>query len=120
MGGSNGLTAGSHHLVEGAAGGELWVVIPAEFTRPTGTCVEAIHHDWVDVFHEERLLEGETNRPALRRSTTSASDEFSDCLTDAFVLQGAGLVQAPRGNPKSTGVWKDEVCRNESCGGDAL
>jgi hypothetical protein len=33
--------------------GKLRVQIPAEFTRPARTCVEAIDDGWVNVFHEE-------------------------------------------------------------------
>ncbi|MGB6250450.1 MAG: hypothetical protein WBF54_15140 [Terriglobales bacterium] len=66
MGGSIGFTARGHHLVERAALGKLRVELPAEFTRPAGACVEAIHDGWVDVVHEERLLEeAQTDSPKL-------------------------------------------------------
>ena len=37
---------------------ELGIEVPAEFTRPTRTGVEAVDDGWVDVFHEE-LAPGE-------------------------------------------------------------
>jgi len=52
MGGSNRLATGGNHLVKRAALMELGVELPAEFTRPTGACVEAIDDGWINVFHE--------------------------------------------------------------------
>jgi len=56
MGGSNGFAGSGDHLVERAAFGELRVEFPAEFTRPTGACVEAADDGWISMFHERRLL----------------------------------------------------------------
>jgi hypothetical protein len=58
MGGSNGFAAAGHHLVKWTALGELWVEFPAEFTRATGACTEAIDDSRIDVFHEKGLLRG--------------------------------------------------------------
>ena len=58
MSGSNGFTPAGHDLIERTALGELRVEFAAELARPTGACVEAIDDGWINVFHEERLLEG--------------------------------------------------------------
>jgi hypothetical protein len=52
MRGSNGFATARHHLVEGAALGELRVKLPAEFARPAGACVEAMDDGGINVFHE--------------------------------------------------------------------
>jgi hypothetical protein len=49
---STSFAAAGYHLVERAAMREFRVEIPAEFTRPAGTCVEAIDDGCVNMFHE--------------------------------------------------------------------
>jgi hypothetical protein len=53
MRGSACFTAAGHHLVEWTAMAELGIEVPAKFTGPARTGVEAVDDGWVDVFHEE-------------------------------------------------------------------
>jgi hypothetical protein len=104
MGGSIGFTARGYHLVEGTSLRELGVELAAEFTRPTGACVEAIDDGWVDVVHDERLLgRAETDSPGCEAESQSSASGNLSILTDAFVLQGTGLFNPPVEN-LATGV----------------
>jgi len=105
MGGSDGLTTCGHHLVEGTAMGKLGIQLLAEFTRPAGACVETMDNGRVDVFHGEVAPERRKQiRPVVRQGhSSSACKCFFRLLTEAFVLQATGTVQAPRGRREFRG-----------------
>jgi hypothetical protein len=74
MRGSNGFTAGSNHLVQRTASGELGIEIPAKFTNAAGSCVETMDDGSCDMFHEKRLLgEATTESPDWEAGSKSAS-----------------------------------------------
>ena len=101
MGGSNGFTAASHHLVERAAVGELRVELAAKFTRPAGARgVEATDESMVDVFHEKHLL----GARFVRQSHIYSARAIYQCLVGVFVLHGMGPAQAPAGRRRFRGL----------------
>jgi hypothetical protein len=61
MRGGNSLTAACDHLVGGTTLRELRIQITAELARPAGSSIETTDDGWVNVFHEEWLLEAGEN-----------------------------------------------------------
>jgi hypothetical protein len=98
MRGSNGFAAARHHLVEGAALGELRVKLPAKFARAAGACVEAMDDGGINVFHESGSSEAKKDSPGCEAESqySAWADSFivGRRLDDAFVLQGHGLHKA--------------------------
>jgi len=101
MGRSNRLSAGNYHLVKRTTLLEFGIAIPAEFTNPARSGIEAYDDTALNMFHEEGSPgAAKTDAPGFRLvhcSLRRFDDLLIDYQDDAFVLQGTALVQGLSG-----------------------
>jgi hypothetical protein len=121
MGGSNGFAGGCHHLIKRAASVKFRVEFAAEFTRPTGACVEAADDGWISMFHEGGSWRGENGFAGFvgqRQNILPSADSLTAWTTPLYykgrdlykpfvvgakflLFHASGIVQVyrKRGNP---------------------
>ena len=75
--------------------GELWVKLLAEFARPAGAGIEAIHYGGINVFHERGSSAGETDAPSCDLQLLTCGYNPIRPLIEATLYYMAGISTSP-------------------------